>query len=96
MLRLAAHLPDSAVGLTPMLDRFLDLLLEHRPQLIGDVLPRFAVQVHRIQHRAPDVVLALVVGAVADPHRPRTVVAGKVVEFGLDKFALPAHGIHHL
>ena len=28
VLRFTAHLPDPAVGLTPVLDRFLDLLLE--------------------------------------------------------------------
>ena len=96
MLRLAAHLPDAAVGFAPVLDRFLDLLLEHRPQLVGDVLPGLAVQVHRVEHGAPDVVLALVVGAVADAHRTRSVVAGEVVQFVLDEFSLAADGVHHL
>ncbi|COV30431.1 Uncharacterised protein [Mycobacterium tuberculosis] len=31
VLRLAAHLPDSPVGLTPMLDGLFHLPLQHRP-----------------------------------------------------------------
>ena len=54
------------------------------------------MQVHRVQHGAPDVVLALVVGAVADAHRPGVVVTGQVVEFVFDEFALAADGVHHL
>ena len=96
MLRLAAHLPDAAVGLAPVLDRLLDLLLEHRPQRLGDLLARLGVQVHRIQHGAPDVVLHLVVGAVADPHRAGVVVAGQVVQLLLDEGAFAADAVHHL
>ena len=96
MLRLAAHLPDAAVGFAPVLDGLLDLLLEHRPQRLGDLLARLGVQVHRVQHRAPDVVLHLVVGAVADAHRPGVVVAGQVVELLLDEAAFAADAVHHL
>ena len=96
VLRLAAHLPDAAVGLAPVLDRLLDLVLQHRPQLIGHLLARLGVQVHRVEHGAPDVVLLLVVGAVADPHRAGVVVAGQVVQFVLDQAALAADRVHHL
>ena len=96
MLRVTAHLPDAAVGFAPVFDRFFDLFLEHRPQLIGDLLARLGVQVHRIEHGAPDVVLALVVRAVADAHRPGVVVAGEVVELLFDQLAFPAYGVHHL
>ncbi len=96
MLRLAAHLPDAAVGFAPVLDRLLDLLLEHRPQRLGDLLARLGVQIHRVQHRAPDVVLHLVVGAVADPHRAGVVVAGQVVQLLFDQAAFAADGVHHL
>jgi len=54
------------------------------------------VQVHRVQDRTPDVVLALVVGAVADAHRARVVVTGEVVEGLLVQVALPTHPVHDL
>ena len=71
-------------------------LLEHRPQRVGDLLARLGVQVHRVEHRAPDVVLHLVVGAVADPHRAGVVVPGQVVQLLFDEAALAADGVHHL
>ena len=83
-------------GSLPVLDGFFHLLLEHRPQRLGDLLARFGVQVHRIQHRAPDVVLHLVVGAVADPYRAGVVVAGQVFELFLHQSAFAADGVHHL
>ena len=71
-------------------------LLEHRPQGLRDLLAGPGVQIHRVQHRAPDVVLPLVVGAVADPHRAGAVVAGQVVQLLLDQAALATDAIHHL
>ena len=71
VLRLAARLPDPLVGLVPGGDRRFDLVGEHR-LAVGSGMPvraRLFVQVDRVEQRAPDVVLALVVGAVADPHR---------------------------
>ena len=53
-------------------------------------------QVHRIQHGSPDVMLALVIGAVADPDRAGAVVTGKMMKLVLHQFALPADGVHHL
>ena len=96
MLRFTAHLPDAAVGFPPVLDGLFDLFLEHRPELVGDVLPGLGVQVHRVEHGAPDVVLALVVGAVPNPHRPGVVVTGKMGQLFLDEFAFTTHRIHHL
>ena len=96
VLRLAAHLPDAAVGLAPVLDGLLDLLLEHRPQRLRNLLAGPGVQIHRVQHRTPDVVLHLVVGAVADPHRTGIVVSGQVMQLLLDQAALAANAIHHL
>ena len=49
------------------------------------------MQVHRIEHGAPDLVLALVVRAVADPHGPRVVISGEVGQLLLDEFALILH-----
>ena len=80
MTRLAARLPDALVGLPPDLRGALHLVGEHRPQALGDVVALLGVQVDRVEHRAEDVVLALVVGAVADAHRARAFVALEVLE----------------
>ena len=96
VLRLAAHLPDAAVGLAPVLQRRLDLLDEDRPDPLGQVVARLGVQVERVEHRAPHVVLVLVVGAVADPHGARALVAGEVVERLLDQLGLAADPVHDL
>ena len=80
MLGLAADLPDPAVGLAPVLDRRLDLALEDRPHALVERVARARVQVDRVEQRAPDVVLVLVVGVVADPHRAGALVAVEVVE----------------
>ena len=80
VLRLAAHLPHAAVGLAPVRERRLDLALEDRPDAVVEAVAAPGVDVDRVEHRAPHVVLALVVGAVADAHRPGAVVAAEVVE----------------
>ena len=97
MLGLAAHLPDAAVGLAPVVDRALDLAHEDRPDALGQVVARLGVQVDRVEHRAPDVVLLLVVGAVADPHRlrrPRSRARWSSV--ALVELALAADPVHDL
>ncbi len=66
---LAAGLPDALVGLAPGLRGTADLVDEHRPQPLRDVVALLGVHVDRVEHGAEDVVLALVEGAVADPHR---------------------------
>ena len=96
MLRVAAHLPDAAVGLAPVGDRRLDLLLEDRPHALGQRVARLGVQVDRVEHRAPHVVLVLVVGAVADPHRPRVLVAAQVVERLLGQVGAAVDPVHDL
>ena len=54
------------------------------------------MQVDRVQHRAPHVVLALVVRAVADPDRPCALVAVEVVERSFDELPLAADAVHDL
>ena len=73
-LWLAADLPDPAVGLAPMGERLLDLAHEDRPQPFVEAVAR-GVEVHRIEDRAPDVVLALLVGGIADADGPGALVA---------------------
>src|SRR3954447_21866649 len=94
--RLAAHLPDAAVRLAPVADRVLDLLDEDLPRRLGEAVARLRVQPDRVEQRAPHVVLALVVGAVADPDGARVLVAGEVVERVLLELGLPVDAVHDL
>ena len=96
VLGIAAHLPDPTVGLAPALERLLHLALDDRPQPVGKLVARFRVEVDRVEHRAPHVVLILVVGAVADPHRPRLVIARQMLEHLLLELALAADPVHDL
>ncbi len=83
-------------GFCQICDAHRDLLLHQRPQVVRHVVAPLGVQVDRIDDRPVDVVLALVVGAVADPHRPRVVVAAQVVERLLGQVALAADAVHDL
>ena len=79
MPRLAADLPDAAVGLAPALDRLLDLRDDDRPDAFGHAVAGLRVQVDGVEQRTPHVVLVLIVRAIADPHRLRVLVP---VRFG--------------
>ena len=96
MAGLAARLPDPLVGLLPDPGGAVDLVGEHRPQALGDVVAPLGVQVDGVEHRAVDVILALLVGAVADPHRARALVALKVVERRLLEVLLALDAVHDL
>ena len=96
MLRLAARLPDALVGLAPDPGRALGLRLHDRPQPPRHPLAAPRVQQDRVEHRAEDVVLALVERAVADPHRPRAGVAGEIVARGLGQIPPPVDPVHDL
>ena len=54
------------------------------------------VEQDRVEHGAEDVVLALVEGAVADPHRARAGVAGEVVARRLGQVAPAVDPVHDL
>ena len=54
------------------------------------------MEVDRVEHRAPDVVLALVERAVADADRARALVAVQVRQRLLRELALAADAVHHL
>ena len=75
MLRLAAGLPDALVGLAPDLCGARRLRLDDRPQRTGQSLASLAVKPHGVEHRAENVVLALVERAVADAHGMRSRIA---------------------
>ena len=96
MLGLPPHLPDAAVGIAPVGNRVLHLLDHDRPDALGQVVARLGVQVDRVQDRAPDVVLVLVVGAVAHPDRPRALVTRQVGELLLLQLGLAVDAVHDL
>ena len=72
------------------------LVDQHRPQPLGDVVAFLGVQVHRVEDRSVHVVLALVVGAVADPHRARVLVALEVIERRLLELPVAPDPVHDL
>ena len=96
MLRLAAGLPDALVGLAPHLGGALGLRLHDRPQAPGQALAVHGVLEDRVEHRAEHVVLTLVEGAVADPHRAGSRVARQVLAERLGQVAAPVDPVHDL
>ena len=96
VLRVAARLPDALVGLAPHLRRALRLGLDDRPQPPRQALAAPRMEQDRVQRRAEDVVLALVEGAVADPHRVGSGVPGELVARGLGQVAAAVDPVHDL
>ena len=76
--------------------RRLRLLEDDRRHLLGHALAGLRVDVDRVEQGAVDVVLALLVGGVADPHRLRSDVAVQVVERLLGQLRLAADPEHDL
>ena len=83
-------------GFSPDRGRALGLRLDDRPQPARETLAPARVQEDRVERGAEDVVLPLVEGAVADPHRARSCVAGEVVERRLRQVAPPVDPVHDL
>ncbi len=96
MLRLAARLPDPLVGVAPHRLGALGLRLDERPQPPRQALAAPRVQQHRVERGAEHVVLALVEGAVADPHRARAGVAGELLAERLGQVAPAVDPVHDL
>ena len=96
MLAAAAHLPDAAVRLAPVIQRVLHLSLRHLPDAIVEPVPRPGVQVQRVKHDAPHVVLALTVRVVADADRLCALVAAQVLERLLDQLTPAVDAINDL
>ncbi len=96
VLGVPAHLPDAPVGLAPVGQRRLHLLADDRPDPLRERVARLRVEVDRVEVGAPHVVLVLVVGGVADPHRPRALVAGQPVERALVELGLAPDPVHDL
>ena len=96
MARLTARLPDALVGFAPRGHRSRGLGLDDRPQPPRQALAVLRVDEDRVQHRAVDVVLALVERAVAHPHRVRAGVAGELVAGALRQVAAAVDPVHDL
>src|SRR5215212_3009659 len=93
MLRLAAPRPDTAVRLPPGFRRLLHLPAHDWPHSFRELVARARVQVGRVEHRPPNVVLYVLVSGVPDTDRPRSVVAGQVGKDPLLEVALARHPI---
>ena len=96
MLRTRADLPDTLVGLTPMLKRTLHLSLHNPPQTILDATVTTGVRVNGRDHGTPHVVLALAIGGIADTHGPSALIAGQVVQGRFAERSLSADAVHQL
>ena len=96
VLRVAAGLPDALVGIPPDLCRALRLALDDRPQPPRHALAATRMEQDRVERRPEDVVLALVEGPVADPHRVGSGVARELVARGLGEVAAPVDPVHDL
>ena len=96
VLGVSTGLPDPLVGVLPDLGRALGLRLHDRPQASRQALGAARMEQDRVERRAVDVVLALVVGAVADAHRTGAGVPGEVVARRLGQVASAVDPIHDL
>ena len=96
VLRLAASLPDALIGLAPDARRALGLGLDEWPEPARETLLRRRVQQERVEGGAEDVVLALIEGAVADPHRAGSGVAAQVGQRRLRQVSPAVDPVHDL
>ena len=83
-------------GCCQTLRRALGLRLHDRPEPPRQPVALARVLEDRVEHGAEDVVLLLVEGAVADPHRLRARVAGHVVAGRLGQVAAAVDAVHDL
>ena len=98
MPRLAAHLPDAAVGLAPARGDRIHLAAESRPHLahFGQGQLAAAEDVEAVEQRAVHVELELAACSVAHAHRRRRAVALQVIERALRQIALATQAIQDL
>ena len=97
MLGIAPDLPDALVGIPGVRDGRVDQLGESLPHRLDDLRrPLAEMDVHGVEEHAPHVVLVLVPGAVAHPHRPRVAPAREVVEGLLGQVLPTVDAVHDL
>jgi hypothetical protein len=84
VLRFPPDLPYPAVRLLPVRQRGVDELDDPAPAGRAHLRPLMpGVGVDRVQDHPPHVMLMLVEGAIADPHRPGTAIARQVIQRSL-------------
>ena len=97
LLGLAPDLPDALIGVARVGDGGLDEPGHALPNGLDDLGRALAeVDVDGIEEHPPDVVLVLVPGTVAHPHRPRVTPARQVVEGGLGEVLASVDAVHDL
>src|SRR5207237_4261164 len=94
MVGLAAHLPDAAISLLPVVTHILDQGAHQGPQgslqlfPVGLVVALTSIVVEEVQHLAKHVELLLLRRTVAEADRPRLLIAAATGEFLLCQLAL--------
>ncbi len=96
VIRAAADFPDPRILLPPDLDHGLAHGAQKRPHLHADFADVVRQAQRRVHELAVDVELQLVVGAVADAHRARLLVALEVTELLLGKPGFATEPVEHL
>ena len=92
----AADLPDALVRLAPVRLEELEQRLLQVPGRLVALQADVPAQVQGVHDLAVDVELELVDGRVADPHRPRPLVAAQPVQLLLGDAALAGHAVQDL
>src|SRR4029078_12567641 len=96
VLGLPADLPDPAIRLAPVGPEGLHGLLRNLPDTVRNVAHPVRLEAHEPDDVSPDVVLLLVVGAIADADGARSVVSVEVRQLMLLQVGLAADAIHDL
>ena len=96
MLPPAPRLPDTLVGQPPVVANPVRHPPQLAPKLVGNRLPVPIEQIHRIHQLAVNIQLQLIIGAVANPHRPRTPVAVQMIQIHLVQFPPPVNPVQNL
>jgi len=94
--RLAAHLPEAAIGLAPAALHFADDRADERPLVLVGGQPEAPGVEEQIDDLAVHVELELTVRAVAEPHGLGALVAAEPIEVALGNPALPEEAVHDL
>src|SRR5579863_9450472 len=92
----SAHLPDTLVGVAPML---LDEIHQDEsdiPGIVGGIETIAAGDVEDVEDLTVDVELELIVGGVADAHGRAVLVAGQPGQLEFRKAALTGESVHGL
>ena len=93
---LAAHLPETVVGLIPGALEMVHQRELKVPRVVVVADPRVARQRQSVQRLAPDVELKLVRGGIADTDGRRVLITGQPRQLGLRQPPGAVEGVHDL